>query len=204
MTDGVQGCAPGSAEQVALAGTPRCASAGPPGVSSKPARGTEVVGRGAGRGRARRATAGARRRQQPGRRATRASPARSVHVATRGIRHEPDRDSGVLLTVAAGEDWDAVVAGCVARRPGRPGVPVRDPRAWPGRRPSRTSAPMARRSPRRWWRSGATTGNAARWRTWPPAMRFRLPDQRLQAALHSARAAGRLARCHRPVSWCSA
>jgi UDP-N-acetylmuramate dehydrogenase len=36
-----------------------------------------------------------------------------VHVATRGIRHEPDGES-VLLTVAAGEDWDPVVAGAVA------------------------------------------------------------------------------------------
>jgi len=36
-----------------------------------------------------------------------------VHVATRGIRHQPDGES-VLLTVAAGEDWDAVVAGAVA------------------------------------------------------------------------------------------
>jgi UDP-N-acetylmuramate dehydrogenase len=40
-------------------------------------------------------------------------PGMVVHVATRGIRHEPDRDS-VLLTVAAGEDWDTVVAGTVA------------------------------------------------------------------------------------------
>jgi UDP-N-acetylmuramate dehydrogenase len=36
-----------------------------------------------------------------------------VHVATRGVRHEADGD-GVLLTVAAGEDWDTVVAGTVA------------------------------------------------------------------------------------------
>ena len=36
-----------------------------------------------------------------------------VHVATRGIRHRPDGES-VLLTVAAGEDWDPVVAGAVA------------------------------------------------------------------------------------------
>src|SRR5215472_8880240 len=36
-----------------------------------------------------------------------------VHVATRGIHHEADGDN-VLLTVAAGEDWDTVVAGTVA------------------------------------------------------------------------------------------
>ena len=40
-------------------------------------------------------------------------PGTVVHVATRGIRHEPDGDR-VLLTVAAGEDWDTVVAGTVA------------------------------------------------------------------------------------------
>jgi UDP-N-acetylmuramate dehydrogenase len=40
-------------------------------------------------------------------------PGTVVHVATRGLRHEPDGDS-VLLTVAAGEDWDTVVAGTVA------------------------------------------------------------------------------------------
>jgi UDP-N-acetylmuramate dehydrogenase len=40
-------------------------------------------------------------------------PGTVVHVATRGIRHETDGDR-VLLTVAAGEDWDAVVAGTVA------------------------------------------------------------------------------------------
>jgi UDP-N-acetylmuramate dehydrogenase len=40
-------------------------------------------------------------------------PGTVVHVATRGVRHEPDGDC-VLLTVAAGEDWDTVVAGAVA------------------------------------------------------------------------------------------
>jgi UDP-N-acetylmuramate dehydrogenase len=40
-------------------------------------------------------------------------PGTVVRVATRGIHHEPDGDS-VLLTVAAGEDWDTVVAGTVA------------------------------------------------------------------------------------------
>src|SRR5579859_6427370 len=40
-------------------------------------------------------------------------PGTVVHVATRGTHREPDGDS-VLLTVAAGEDWDTVVAGTVA------------------------------------------------------------------------------------------
>ena len=40
-------------------------------------------------------------------------PGAVVRVATRGIRHEPEGES-VLLTVAAGEDWEPVVAGAVA------------------------------------------------------------------------------------------
>ena len=40
-------------------------------------------------------------------------PGAVVRVATRGIRREPDGES-VLLTVAAGENWDSVVAGAVA------------------------------------------------------------------------------------------
>jgi UDP-N-acetylmuramate dehydrogenase len=40
-------------------------------------------------------------------------PGTVVRVATRGIRHEPGGES-VLLIVAAGEDWDSVVAGAVA------------------------------------------------------------------------------------------
>src|SRR5215467_7065731 len=40
-------------------------------------------------------------------------PGTVVRVATRGIGHEPDGES-VLLIVAAGEDWDPVVAGAVA------------------------------------------------------------------------------------------
>jgi UDP-N-acetylmuramate dehydrogenase len=40
-------------------------------------------------------------------------PGTVVRVATRGVRHEPDGES-VLLTVAAGENWDSVVAGAVA------------------------------------------------------------------------------------------
>ena len=40
-------------------------------------------------------------------------PGAAVHIATRGIHHEADGDH-VLLTVAAGEDWDTVVAGTVA------------------------------------------------------------------------------------------
>jgi UDP-N-acetylenolpyruvoylglucosamine reductase len=40
-------------------------------------------------------------------------PGTVVHVVTHGIRHAADGDH-VVLTVAAGEDWDAVVAGTVA------------------------------------------------------------------------------------------
>jgi UDP-N-acetylmuramate dehydrogenase len=40
-------------------------------------------------------------------------PGTVVHVATRGIHPEADGDHA-LLTVAAGEDWDTVVAGTVA------------------------------------------------------------------------------------------
>jgi UDP-N-acetylmuramate dehydrogenase len=47
-------------------------------------------------------------------------PGTVIHVATKGIRRD-DADSangsgGVAVTVAAGEDWDAVVASCVAER----------------------------------------------------------------------------------------
>jgi UDP-N-acetylmuramate dehydrogenase len=40
-------------------------------------------------------------------------PGTVVQVATRGIRPEPDGPDTVRLTVAAGEDWDGVVASCV-------------------------------------------------------------------------------------------
>jgi UDP-N-acetylmuramate dehydrogenase len=47
-------------------------------------------------------------------------PGTVVHVATSGVRHRtaghgarPDGQGPIELTVAAGEDWDAVVAGCV-------------------------------------------------------------------------------------------
>ena len=40
-------------------------------------------------------------------------PGTVVHVATRGVEIRRDRDD-VLLTAAAGEDWDAIVARCVA------------------------------------------------------------------------------------------
>ena len=47
-------------------------------------------------------------------------PGTVIHVATKGIRRD-DADSAngsgaVAVTVAAGEDWDAVVASCVAER----------------------------------------------------------------------------------------
>jgi UDP-N-acetylmuramate dehydrogenase len=47
-------------------------------------------------------------------------PGTVVHVATTGVRHRtaghgasPDGQGPIELTVAAGEDWDTVVAGCV-------------------------------------------------------------------------------------------
>ena len=47
-------------------------------------------------------------------------PGTVIHVATKGIRRDDAgsaNDSGrVAVTVAAGEDWDAVVASCVAER----------------------------------------------------------------------------------------
>ena len=78
-----------------------------------------------------------------------------VHVATRGLTVDEDGCDdlsycgGILLTVAAGEVWDDVVAHACAsaagpasrRSPGSPAPPA-PPR-------SRTSAPTARRSPRR-------------------------------------------------------
>jgi UDP-N-acetylenolpyruvoylglucosamine reductase len=41
-------------------------------------------------------------------------PGTVVHVATRGVRREPEDGNAVRLTVAAGEDWDTVVTGAVA------------------------------------------------------------------------------------------
>jgi UDP-N-acetylmuramate dehydrogenase len=40
-------------------------------------------------------------------------PGTVVQVATRGIRPEPDGPDAVRLAVAAGEDWDGVVASCI-------------------------------------------------------------------------------------------
>jgi UDP-N-acetylmuramate dehydrogenase len=40
-------------------------------------------------------------------------PGTVVQVATRGIHQEPDGADAVRLTVAAGQDWDGVVASCV-------------------------------------------------------------------------------------------
>ncbi|HEY2128101.1 MAG TPA: UDP-N-acetylmuramate dehydrogenase [Streptosporangiaceae bacterium] len=40
-------------------------------------------------------------------------PGTVVQIATRGIEQEPDGAEAVRLTVAAGEDWDGVVAYCV-------------------------------------------------------------------------------------------
>src|SRR5512135_418877 len=40
-------------------------------------------------------------------------PGTVVQVASRGIEQQPTGDGAVRLTVAAGEDWDVVVASCV-------------------------------------------------------------------------------------------
>jgi UDP-N-acetylmuramate dehydrogenase len=40
-------------------------------------------------------------------------PGTVVHIATRGVHRSTAGTDSVELTVAAGEDWDAVVAGCV-------------------------------------------------------------------------------------------
>jgi UDP-N-acetylmuramate dehydrogenase len=42
-------------------------------------------------------------------------PGTVISIATRGVRYEPDGDGRVAMTAAAGEDWDDVVAGAVAR-----------------------------------------------------------------------------------------
>jgi UDP-N-acetylenolpyruvoylglucosamine reductase len=42
-------------------------------------------------------------------------PGTVIAIATRGIRYEADGDGRVAMTAAAGEDWDDVVAGAVAR-----------------------------------------------------------------------------------------
>jgi UDP-N-acetylmuramate dehydrogenase len=42
-------------------------------------------------------------------------PGTVISIATRGVRYEPDGQGRVAMTVAAGEDWDDVVAGAVAR-----------------------------------------------------------------------------------------
>jgi UDP-N-acetylmuramate dehydrogenase len=42
-------------------------------------------------------------------------PGTVISIATRGVRYEPDDQGRVAMTAAAGEDWDDVVAGAVAR-----------------------------------------------------------------------------------------
>jgi UDP-N-acetylmuramate dehydrogenase len=42
-------------------------------------------------------------------------PGTVISIATRGVHYEPDGHGRVAMTVAAGEDWDDVVAGAVAR-----------------------------------------------------------------------------------------
>ena len=106
----------------------------------------------------RRAGARARRRQQPGRRRRRASPGTVVKVATRGVT---PTSTGTTPPAAAcssrsrparaGTTWSP---RAVDRGLGRGRGAVRDPRLRRRHARSRTSAPTARRSPRRSRRSG--------------------------------------------------
>ncbi|MGE5132938.1 MAG: UDP-N-acetylmuramate dehydrogenase [Gemmatimonadota bacterium] len=41
-------------------------------------------------------------------------PGTVIRIASRGVHREPGPDGGAGVTVAAGEDWDALVAACVA------------------------------------------------------------------------------------------
>ena len=99
-------------------------------------------------------------------------PGTVVHVATRGVRPRPDGDS-VLLTVAAGEDWDTV------RITESPSGLCRVPRVatWttvPGKPasattrllpPPRTSSGSPRSSAARTWATSSTSSAASanRW-----------------------------------------
>ena len=127
--------------------TPRCGSAARPRAGSRATTEAELVEAVARRRRGRRCwcSAAAATSSSP----TRASAARVVEVATRGITPDVEDDAacgGVLVTVAAGEPWDDFVAhapssaaGSASRR-----SPASPARSAPPR--SRTSAPTARRS----------------------------------------------------------
>ena len=96
-----------------------------------------------------------------------------VEVATRGISADDDGDDascgGVLVTVAAGEAWDDLVAPGRRARLGRRRGAVRHPRARSARRRSRTSAPTARRSRRPSRRCGSGTATLRGVRTFANA-----------------------------------
>ena len=130
---------------------------------------------------ARRPTARPRRRQQPRRRGRgfprHRGPRRHAGGGSAAGGRAPGPGAGgpglrngrdaVELTVAAGEDWDTVVAGLRRRGPGRPGAPVGHPGlrggdADPERRRLRPGGRRAHhRGPR------YMTANTARWPTWP-------------------------------------
>ena len=88
------------------------------------------------------------RRQQPGR-CRRRLPRHCSEDRDLGHRAaERDLCGGAFVTVPAGEAWDDFVAHAVEQGWGGHRGAVRHPRAASGRPRSRTSAPMARRSPR--------------------------------------------------------
>ena len=96
---------------------------------------------------------------------------------TRGVEARRRRGGVVRSTVAAGEPWDALVARCVAD--GLAGVeacPASPARS--ARRRSRTSAPTARRSPRRSRACACSTARRDEQRDARGGrVRLRLPDQ---------------------------
>ena len=147
------------------------------------------------RGRRGRAAAAARRRLEPRDRRRRVAGHRRADLARAGTRVERRPDGAVLLTVEAGEDWDALVAAtvadglggleCLSGIPGRTGAtPVQNVGAYGvevadvlvdvdlyDRRPAGPRARPGRRP------------------------RARLPHQRAQAPRRRGRAAGPVPRC---------
>ena len=115
-----------------------------------------------------------------------------VKVATRGVTPDTDDDDatcgGVLVTVAAGRTgttWSPVPS----RRAGWGSRRCRASPALSAPRPSRTSAPTARRSPRPSPRSGSGTGNCGHPDLRQRRLRLRLPAQQVQGGPRSPRRA---------------
>ena len=92
-----------------------------------------------------------------------------VRLATRGVRHEDGPDGTVREVAAAGEPWDAARGRLRGRRAGRRRVPVGHPGLGRARRRSRTSAPTARRWPRRSPRCASSTARGGACATLAPA-----------------------------------